>query len=233
MIIFRSLPARLAGSLLTAGVVSSCHSLAPTLSQGPAAIGITGVAGGDVLPGAYRLGPADVVKVTVAYEPEASVEQAVIDTNGEISVPLIGTVRTAGLTAPELAEAVRVRMRAFIRDPRVSVNVTRFARQTVTVEGSITAPGVYDVAGTGSLLQTLALAKGPTRTARLNEVIVFRTKNGQRLGAVFDLRRIRRGWDPDPLVLGGDTVVVGYSELKGAFRDFLTAAPAFAGFRPY
>jgi polysaccharide export outer membrane protein len=53
------------------------------------------------------------------------------------------------------------------------------------------------------------------------------------MGAVFDLRRIRRGFDPDPLILGGDTVVVGYSELKGAFRDFLSAAPAIAVFRPY
>ncbi|HVF83932.1 MAG TPA: polysaccharide biosynthesis/export family protein [Sphingomicrobium sp.] len=222
--------------LLCTAAVSSlvgCHSVSPTVTSGPAAIEVTGVANGATVPGAYRLGPADVVRVNVAYEPEASVDNATVDTSGEISIPLIGVVRAAGLTAPELAEAVRQRMTAFIRDPKVSVNVTRFARQTVTVEGSIVAPGIYDVQGTGSLLQTLALAKGPTNTAKLDEVIVFRTVNGQRMAAVFDLRRIRRGFDPDPLILGGDTVVVGYSQLKGAFRDFLSAAPAIAVFRPY
>jgi polysaccharide export outer membrane protein len=53
------------------------------------------------------------------------------------------------------------------------------------------------------------------------------------MGAIFDLRRIRRGFEPDPLILGGDIVVVGTSELKGAFRDFLGAAPVLAVFRPY
>ncbi len=55
--------------------------------------------------------------------------------------------------------------------------------------------------------------------------MVFRTLNGQRMGAVFDLRRIRTGSAPDPQIVDGDVVVVGFSQLKGAYRDFLAATP--------
>jgi polysaccharide export outer membrane protein len=50
---------------------------------------------------------------------------------------------------------------------------------------------------------------------------------------VFNLNHIRQGRSPDPEILGGDVVVIGYSAIKGAFRDFLSAAPALAAFRPF
>jgi polysaccharide biosynthesis/export protein len=213
--------------------LGACHKTSPTLYQGPAALAVTGIANNHLTPGPYVIGPADVIDVRVAYEPELNVDSATVDTGGAISVPLIGTVRAAGKTAPQLAQEIEERLTQYVRRPEVSVNIREYSRQNVTVEGDVEEPGVYPVQGTSSLLQAVARAQGPTKTAKLNEVIVFRTVNGQRMGALFDLRRIRYGYDPDPLVLGGDTVVVGYSEVKGAFRDFLGAAPALAIFRPY
>jgi polysaccharide export outer membrane protein len=62
---------------------------------------------------------------------------------------------------------------------------------------------------------------------------VFRVIDGHRTGAVFDLNSIRAGREPDPELIGGDVVVVGFSSVKGAFRDFLTAAPLLSVFRPF
>ncbi len=45
------------------------------------------------------------------------------------------------------------------------------------------------------------------------------------MAAVFDLKQIRAGQAPDPQIIDGDIVVVGFSSVKGAFRDFLQAAP--------
>lgn len=213
--------------------LAGCHKVSPTLHQGPAAIAVTGIANNQMTTGPYVIGPADVIDVRVAYEPELNVDSATVDTGGEISVPLIGNVRAAGKTANQLAEEIEARLAQYLRRPEVSVNIREYSRQNVTVEGDVEEPGVYPVQGTSSLLQAVARAQGPTKTAKLNEVIVFRTVNGQRMGAVFDLRRVRYGYDPDPLILGGDIVVVGYSEVKGAFRDFLGAAPVLAVFRPY
>ena len=79
----------------------------------------------------------------------------------------------------------------------------------------------------------MALARGPRRVAKLDEVFVFRTVNGQRLAARFDLRRIRYGYEPDPLILGGDKVVVGYSEVKGLLHTLVRSGAASGSFRPY
>ena len=55
--------------------------------------------------------------------------------------------------------------------------------------------------------------------------MVFRTVNGQRMGAVFDVGQIRVGGASDPQILDGDVIVVGYSSVRGAFRDFLSVTP--------
>lgn len=229
----RPVPATAFAAAVAALSLSSCHSISPAIATGPAAHATTGLANPSLVPGVYVIGPADVLNVAVAYEPELTAQSVVVDSNGEISLPLTGTVRAAGKTSSSLAQDVAARLGTYLRDPRVTVNIVRFARQAVTVEGSVIAPGIYDLPVSSSLLRTLALAKGPTNTARLNEVIVFRNINGQRMGAVFDLRRIRRGFEPDPLILGGDIVVVGYDDLKGAFRDFVAISPALSVFRRY
>jgi polysaccharide export outer membrane protein len=208
--------------------------VSPALSQGPAAYAITGTSEQAVPQTAYRISPGDALAVTVLYEPDLSLDVAKVDSNGDLQVPLIGVVHASGRTAEEVAGDIRTRMGAsYLRNPQVSVNVTTFSHQNVTVEGQVTHPGVYDIPNNVTLLQSLALAQGPTRVAALNQVIVFRTVNGQRTGAVFDVRRIRYGYERDPMILAGDVVVVGLSELKGAYRDFLQLAPAVAVFRPF
>lgn len=86
-------------------------------------------------------------------------------------------------------------------------------------------PGVYQIAPGDTLLSIIARAQSPTKVAKLDEIVVFRTANGERLGARFDLRAIRAGRVPDPAIQNGDVVVVGYSALKGIYRDILQAAP--------
>ena len=93
------------------------------------------------------------------------------------------------------------------------------------VEGEVTEAGVYPLIGPSTLLGTIALAKGETRVSALNNVVIFRTIGGRRMAAVFDIRRIRDGLDPDPQVYGNDVVVVGYSSRRGLWRDVLQTAP--------
>ena len=76
----------------------------------------------------------------------------------------------------------------------------------------------------------MALAGSPTDSAKMDEVLVFRQANGQRVGARFDINEIRSGRMPDPQILPGDVVVVGYSSLRGGFQDFVRIAPVFGIF---
>ena len=60
---------------------------------------------------------------------------------------------------------------------------------------------------------------------------IFRNIDGRRAGAVFDVEAIREGRVPDPQVLGGDVIVVGFDQVKGVFRDIFKTAPFFYVFR--
>ncbi len=213
--------------LLAGLLLSGCQQSArPVLPVGTAAY--------DVIPppdlGApqqlYRLTPGDTISVSVFQEPDLTVEKAKIDEAGNVQLPLIGQVAAQGLTAVELSETISARLGArFIRYPKVVVGLSERSEQVVSVEGQVTEPGVYPIDRNYTLLSALARAKSPTKTARLDEVVVFRTVSGKRMGAVFNLSDIRTGVAPDPQILGGDVVVVGFSSVKGAFRDFLQAAP--------
>ena len=204
--------------------LAACSTV--NLPEGQAAYDLVPAANANAEPAEYRIGALDVLKITVFQEPDLSLESVPVDAAGNILFPLIGKVSAARKTTSELSDDIAARLATnFLVDPQVSTIVTEAVSQKVTVEGSVNKPGVFEIDGSTNLIQALALAEGPTRTARLGEVVVFRTIDNQVYGAKFDYGKIRRGEMPNPELLGGDTVVVGFSFAKGAFRDFLTVAP--------
>ena len=157
----------------------------------------------------YRIGAQDKINITVFQEPELSLQDVQVDAGGSILLPLIGSVKASGRTTTELSQEIAERLDSrFLVDPQVSVIVSSSVSQKVVVEGSVTEPGVYEVRGRTTLLEALAMAKGPSRVAQFNEVAIFRMVDGQRMGALFDLKAIRRGEAADPEIKGNDTVVV-------------------------
>lgn len=181
----------------------------------------------------YHIGPLDVLSVTVFQEPDLTFKELQVDASGNIQFPLIGSVHVGGKSTTDVSSELKASLNKSLVNPQVTVGVVSSVSQQITVEGSVTMPGVYDVAGSTSLLKALAQAKSPTRVARLDQVVVFRVVNGVRTGALFDVNKIRIGAADDPELLGGDVVVVGFSSVKGAFRDFLTTAPVLSVFRAF
>jgi polysaccharide export outer membrane protein len=176
----------------------------------------------------------DKLSIRVFGEPELTSEETIIDDAGNIQVPLLGEIMAAGRTSSQLRNDITSGLgRSYIRNPQVTVNVLDRTTSTVSIEGQVTLPGVFATSRSMTLLSALALAHSPTRTAKLNEIIIFRVADGHRVGAQFDLRLIRAGKAPDPQILPGDTVVVGFDSLKGAYRDFLQTAPLIGLFRTF
>lgn len=177
----------------------------------------------------YQIGPLDVLSIVVFGEPELSFKEIQVDASGNLRYPLIGSLTVAGQTPSQLNETITARLNErFLRNAQVTVVVISSVRQRITVEGQVQEPGVYEISGgSTTLLEAVARAKSPTRVAKLDQVVVFRMVEGERRGARFDLQAIRDGRAPDPQLRGGDVVVVGFSSVKGAFRDFLTTAPFF------
>lgn len=206
-------------------------SIVPAGDAGYAAIDVPQ---GDGVPERYLLLPGDVVSVQVYGEPELSVAEVSLDNAGMLNLPLIGGVRASGMTADELSSAIEAAYAAkFVRDPRVAVLVKKTQLRTIAVEGEVALPGVYPYVEGQTLLTALALARSTTEKAKLDEVMIFRTVDAQKMAGRFDIRAIRGGRMPDVALLPGDIVVVGFSGPRGAFLDALRAIPAIGIFRPW
>ena len=181
-----------------------------------------------------KLRAGDRLSIKIFGEPELSSDNYRVDGIGFLQMPLVGELIAGGQTPRELGAEITRRLAArYVRDPQVAVSIIDRPRSTFTVEGDVESPGVFEANPETTLLTGLAQAKSPKRTARLNEVVVFRFINGKRAGALFNLSDIRRGRAADPQILAGDKIVVGKSASKQAWRDFLEAAPVFNAFRFY
>lgn len=223
-------------SALVALLVSGCGGPRMDINQMTAAesADLQSVQAVAAAPTEYRIGVGDKLNVRVFQVEDLSFEELVVDTSGNIQLPLIGAVSAAGRTAGEMSIDIAERLSAqYLRNPQVTVTVTEAASQKITVDGAVTKPGVYEMRGSTSLLQAVAMAEGPSRVADLSKVAVFRTIDGQRSVALFDLAAIRQGRATDPQVLGDDVIVVDTSRLNSALREILSAVPALAIFRPF
>ena len=171
--------------------------------------------------------PLDRLQVKVFREPELSVEDLPVDEGGRIALPLVGSVMAAGKSPDVLANEISGKLAQYVRQPQVAVSVKQAASRRVTVTGSVMQPGVYPLEGRLTLLQAVALARGPSQVASLDETLIFRVRDGQRTAARFNLNAIARGKAPDPEVISGDTVAIGASGMKTAWRDVVLSLRSF------
>ena len=110
--------------------------------------------------GDYRIGPSDLLAISVLQAPELKSSVRVSE-QGQVSLPLLGMVPVAGLTAQELETQLESRLREkYIRDPDVTVEVTDVQSRAVSVVGSVRRPGTVQVPGHTTLLELISLAGG-------------------------------------------------------------------------
>lgn len=178
-------------------------------------------------PSSYRIGPLDTLDVTVFGVKDLSLQKLQVDAGGQILFPLIGSVTAQGKTTSELAAEIASRLgQTYMQSPQVSVVVDEAVSQKVSVEGAVTEPGVFQMKGRTSLLEAVALAKGPSKDANLRRVAIIRSQNGVVRAATFDYASISAGKARDPEVLGNDVVVVDESKSKQFWHQTVALLPA-------
>ncbi len=215
--------------VLGAVALAGCSTVSPTVLSGSAANDMFPAPSSASQVADYRIGSQDVLRVTVFQEVDLSSSEVPVDASGQIVLPLIGLVQASGKTSVELSKDIAARLaERYLVDPQVSIVVVKAASMRVTVEGAVTDPGIYEIEGSTTLLQAMALADGPTQTAQLDQVVVFRRKEDGIYAARFNISDIRSGIEPNPEILGNDIVVVGNSFAKQMFRDFLQISPMLA-----
>lgn len=179
----------------------------------------------------YMLRPSDKISVNVFREPELSIENVRLGVDGEVSLPMLGSIPAAGMTTKQLEQDVSRRLLAAgLRTPMVSVNIAEYASHLVTVEGAVEDPGVYAFQPGARLSSAIALADGPTNVAKRQQVAVFRESPQGIMIAKFDYQQVSQGTMLDPVLQPGDRVVMGTDGLSVFYQNLLQALPAFGVF---
>lgn len=209
------------GSGLVAAAGSGTEGTAVRLPPSAEALTKSGTPGS----AAYKIGPADVLDISVYKVPELA-RTVLVDNMGAINLPLLGDVAAAGKTARELERELGSKLGAkYLQSPQVTVSIKEYNNQRVTVEGAVKTPGVHSLKGTTSLLQLVAMSGGLDAGTSDSTVVVFRQTDGKRYAARFDVDQIRKGLAQDPPIQPGDVVVANSSALKSAWGDFMKALP--------
>jgi polysaccharide biosynthesis/export protein len=156
---------------------------------------------------ALVLGPGDEVEVTVYGAPDLSGHTRV-SADGNISMPLIGYVRIAGLSSSEAEGAIEAKLRQnnVVNDPQVSVYVKEYSSSGISVAGEVAKPGFYSAVGPHRLFDVLQAAGGPTDRAA-NKVVI--SHRDQKDTTTLDISKDPAEMASSNVALQpGDTVVV-------------------------
>ncbi len=175
----------------------------------------------------YVIGAHDLVKITVFELDELDRERRV-DTDGSITLPLLGQVRLGGLTPKQAEEAIAalLRERNLVKDPQVSVFIEEYRSRMVSVQGAVAKPGVYTMLGQRTLLSMLGEAGGLNERAA-KKIVVMRpfAKGGEERIEIDAEELLYEGNPVANIVLQpGDDVFVPYERMmriyvNGAVRQ--------------
>jgi polysaccharide export outer membrane protein len=115
---------------------------------------------------ALVIGPGDEVEVAVYGAPDLSGHTRV-SADGNISMPLIGYVRIAGLSSSEAEAAIETQLQQnnIVNDPQVSVYIKEYTSSGISVAGEVNRPGVYSALGPHRLFDILQTAGGLSEKA--------------------------------------------------------------------
>jgi len=172
----------------------------------------------------YRLGPGDVVEISIFGVDALSQVKCRIGGNGYASLPLVGPVKLGGLTIMEAQKAVAEAYKTYIHHPRVTLYISEYHNYRVSVLGEVKHPSVYELKGARSLLDVIAMAGGVTGDAD-HTITVVRTDNGTRHGMIINLDKLITGKDTTGNIMVQANDVI-YVPLSGSyFVDGMVRSP--------
>jgi protein involved in polysaccharide export with SLBB domain len=185
------------------------------ISTSPAAVSAAPSSIGASAPAGYILSPNDYVSVEVFGEEDLRTSGR-LNPEGNLSVPLLGSIHLAGLTLTQAASKLtELYGRDYLVNPRVNVMLLSYAKRRFSILGQVSRPGSYEMPesspGGIDLLEAVALAGGYTRIAAPERITVRRhNASGDQIFKV-NAKRFSKGSGGGFLVEPGDTITVGES----------------------
>ncbi len=140
----------------------------------------------------YRLGPEDLLQITLFNVPETEVGatprklEARVGQQGTITLPLLGDIQAAGATTSVLEQRLQELYAKYLRHPQVGVFVKEYHSQRISVIGEVKKPGVFELSGPKTLIDLLAQAGGVSDKAG-KQIHLYRQGPKNRETSIIDL----------------------------------------------
>ena len=157
----------------------------------------------------YIIGASDVLSVTTYNYPNFTASSLLVRPDGKITLSMIGDIPAAGLTPTQLAADITNRVKQFVIDPALTVNVNVLAvnSKQVYMMGEINHVGPINITPGMTVLQAIATAGGLTPYANKKKIYILRGGKQQKIP--FDYNRaIDKGDMQGVTLVPGDTIVV-------------------------
>jgi polysaccharide export outer membrane protein len=180
-------------------------------------------ASGSVENADYRIAPRDILQVAV-FQIQDLNNTVQVNEDGTIALQLVGKILVGGLTTYEAEQTIASHLRKYVQSPQVTVSVKQYGKR-ITISGEVRAPKVLADDGNITLSQAIADAGGLSDLASSSRVHVARSRNQHVQDELYDLDNIQAGKVRDPLLRGGDIVVVESATHKVALKTVSSLLP--------
>jgi len=159
--------------------------------------------------GVYKIGPEDVLYVSVWKNAELTREVSVRP-DGRISLPLLNDVQAANLTPMQLRDTVAKGLATYISEPEVSIIVKEIHSAKISVVGSVKNPNRYELRSQATVLEAMAMAGGLTDFAKRDRIVIYRRDGSTWKTLEFNYTKVVNDWDVQQnfVLVPGDIVVV-------------------------
>jgi polysaccharide biosynthesis/export protein len=160
----------------------------------------------------YELGGGDSIKLSVFLSPELTTEVRLSET-GQVSLPMLGQIGLAGLTVLQAEEFIATKLKEgnFIQKAQVSISVSAYRAQQITILGNVNRPGRFPLEAKGlRLTDMLAMAGGITPTGGDNITLTRRSSKGEVTSQDIDVASIYLNNEQRQNIVlqGGDSIYV-------------------------
>ena len=158
----------------------------------------------------YIIGCGDVLEILTWREQAFSIPEALVRTDGKITMPVINDIEAAGKTPVQLQKEIEEKLKEYVTNPEVTVTVRDPASQKFYILGEVQNTGEYPLNKRLTVLQAFALAGGFTEWASKKEILLLRKKDGKDIAITINYKELADGENlkQNIYIKADDTIIV-------------------------
>jgi len=182
----------------------------------------------------YEIHAGDSFEINFELSPEFN-QTVTVQPDGFVTLRGVGDVKVDGQTVPQLTQTLRTTYAKILNDPLISVILKDFQKPYFIADGQIGHPGKYDLRGTVTLTEAIAMAGGFLDSAKHSQVLLFRRVSDQWLEAkLINVKKMEKSGKlfEDPYLHSGDMLFVPKNAFS-KFSRFISAPNVGTMLKPY